>query len=112
MGAIPRALRIALLVVAWFSVLSALVGMVGLTFGGGMGIPHRWLDGTGFDSYAWPGVILGVVVGLLSALRQYTTFDYAITFVSFVLYALPIFWVAVLPAYAGLTGPKSASLPE
>lgn len=63
MGATPRALRIALLVVAWFSLLSALVGMVGLTFGGGMGIPHRWLDGTGFDSYAWPGVILGVVVG-------------------------------------------------
>lgn len=41
-------------------------------------------------------LILGVTVGLLSALRQYTTFDYAITFVSFVLYALPIFWVAVL----------------
>ena len=32
----------------------------------------------------------------LSALRQYTTFDYAITFVSFVLFALPVFWVAVL----------------
>ena len=41
-------------------------------------------------------LLLGVTVGLLSALRQYTTFDYAITFVSFVLYALPIFWVAVL----------------
>ena len=41
-------------------------------------------------------LITGVTVGLLSALRQYTTFDYAITFVSFVLYALPIFWVAVL----------------
>ncbi|MBK8447561.1 MAG: ABC transporter permease subunit [Micropruina sp.] len=41
-------------------------------------------------------LILGVTIGLLSALRQYTTFDYAITFMSFVLYALPIFWVAVL----------------
>ncbi len=41
-------------------------------------------------------LILGVTVGLISALRQYTTFDYAITFVSFVLFALPIFWVAVL----------------
>ena len=41
-------------------------------------------------------LVLGVTVGLLSALRQYTSFDYAITFVSFVLYALPIFWVAVL----------------
>ena len=38
----------------------------------------------------------GVTIGLVSALRQYTTFDYAITFVSFVLFALPVFWVAVL----------------
>lgn len=41
-------------------------------------------------------IVLGVIVGLVSALRQYTTFDYSITFVSFVLYALPVFWVAVL----------------
>ncbi len=41
-------------------------------------------------------IVLGVIVGVVSALRQYTTFDYAITFVSFVLYALPVFWVAVL----------------
>ena len=41
-------------------------------------------------------VLLGVTIGVVSALRQYTTFDYAITFVSFVLYSLPIFWVAVL----------------
>ncbi len=41
-------------------------------------------------------ILLGVTIGLVSALRQYTTFDYAITFVSFVLYSLPIFWVAVL----------------
>ena len=37
-----------------------------------------------------------MTVGLISALRQYTTFDYSITFVSFVLYSLPVFWVAVL----------------
>jgi len=41
-------------------------------------------------------IVLGVLVGVISALRQYTTFDYALTFVSFVLYALPVFWVAVL----------------
>lgn len=41
-------------------------------------------------------IALGVLVGIVSALRQYTTFDYAITFVSFVLYSLPVFWVAVL----------------
>ena len=41
-------------------------------------------------------IALGVLVGIISALRQYTAFDYAITFVSFVLYSLPVFWVAVL----------------
>ncbi len=55
-------------------------------------------------------LILGVVVGLLSALRQYTTFDYAITFVSFVLYALPIFWVAVLLKEYGVANPLATSV--
>lgn len=41
-------------------------------------------------------IVLGVAVGLVSALRQYTGFDYSITFLSFVLYSLPVFWVAVL----------------
>jgi len=41
-------------------------------------------------------LVLGITIGIVSALRQYTTFDYSITFVSFVLYSLPIFWVAVL----------------
>ena len=41
-------------------------------------------------------IVLGVMVGLLSALRQYTGFDYSITFLSFLLYSLPVFWVAVL----------------
>ena len=41
-------------------------------------------------------LLLGVSVGIVSALRQYTAFDYSITFVSFVLYSLPVFWVAVL----------------
>lgn len=41
-------------------------------------------------------LLLGVTIGVISALRQYTTFDYVITFLSFVLYSLPVFWVAVL----------------
>jgi peptide/nickel transport system permease protein len=41
-------------------------------------------------------IVLGVVVGIVSALRQYTGFDYSITFLSFLLYSLPVFWVAVL----------------
>jgi len=41
-------------------------------------------------------VVLGIGLGIVSALRQYSRFDYAMTFVSFLLYSLPIFWVAVL----------------
>ncbi|MGO3090643.1 MAG: hypothetical protein ACTII7_13325 [Galactobacter sp.] len=71
---IPRPLRIGLLVVTWVNLVSALIGMVGLTVGGGMRIPLKWLEGTMFDSYFWPGVILGVVIGGVQAvalLAQY-----------------------------------------
>lgn len=47
---------------------------------------------------------LGIVVGIASALRQYTGFDYTITFMSFVLYSLPSFWVAVLLKLWGAIG--------
>lgn len=49
-------------------------------------------------------IFLGVAVGIISALRQYTSFDYIITFVSFVLYSLPAFWVAVLLKEFGAIG--------
>ena len=39
---------------------------------------------------------LGILVGIVAALRQYTRFDYTVTFFSFVLFSLPSFWVAVL----------------
>jgi peptide/nickel transport system permease protein len=41
-------------------------------------------------------IVIGITVGIVSALRQYTTFDLGITFLSFLLYSLPSFWVAVL----------------
>jgi peptide/nickel transport system permease protein len=41
-------------------------------------------------------IILGIALGVTSALRQYSRFDYSMTFVAFLLYSLPIFWVAVL----------------
>ncbi len=41
-------------------------------------------------------IVLGVSVGIVSALRQYSRFDYAMTFISFLMFSLPIFWVAVL----------------
>ncbi len=41
-------------------------------------------------------IILGVTVGMITAIRQYSRFDYVMTFISFLLFSLPIFWVAVL----------------
>ncbi|MGV3714080.1 ABC transporter permease [Pseudolysinimonas sp.] len=41
-------------------------------------------------------IILGLVVGITTALRQYSGYDYTVTFVSFLFFSLPIFWVAVL----------------
>lgn len=41
-------------------------------------------------------IILGVSVGMITAMRQYSRFDYVMTFFSFLLFSLPIFWVAVL----------------
>jgi len=41
-------------------------------------------------------IILGITIGMVTAIRQYSRFDYIITFISFLLFSLPIFWVAVL----------------
>lgn len=41
-------------------------------------------------------IVLGISLGITSALRQYTRFDYGMTFFAFLLFSLPIFWVAVL----------------
>src|ERR1019366_6287101 len=41
-------------------------------------------------------ILLGIGFGIVSALRQYSRFDYAMTFFAFLMYSLPIFWVAVL----------------
>jgi len=41
-------------------------------------------------------ILLGITMGIVTALRQYSRFDYFMTFVSFLMFSLPIFWVAVL----------------
>jgi peptide/nickel transport system permease protein len=41
-------------------------------------------------------VVVGVCVGVITALRQYSGFDYLVTFFTFVFFALPVFWVAVI----------------
>lgn len=49
-------------------------------------------------------ILLGVTVGIVSALRQYSSFDYIMIFFSFLLYSLPSFWVAVLLKQWGAIG--------
>lgn len=40
--------------------------------------------------------ILGILIGLYSAVRQYTKIDYAVTFLSFVGISLPSFWLGIM----------------
>lgn len=48
-------------------------------------------------------VVIGVFTGIVTALRQYSGFDYLTTFTMFVFFSLPVFWVAViLKAWGGI----------
>lgn len=38
-------------------------------------------------------IFVGVAIGMVSALRQYSGFDYAVTFIAFLFFSLPTFWV-------------------
>lgn len=41
-------------------------------------------------------IVVGVTLGIITAVRQYSGFDYAMTFMAFVFFSLPVFWFAVL----------------
>ena len=41
-------------------------------------------------------ILIGVSIGVISALRQYSGFDYGVTLAAFFMFSLPSFWVAVL----------------
>lgn len=41
-------------------------------------------------------ILIGTFVGIVSAVRQYSALDYSSTFVAFLCFALPVFWIAVL----------------
>jgi ABC-type dipeptide/oligopeptide/nickel transport system permease component len=41
-------------------------------------------------------LIVGVAIGVYSALRQYSVFDYAATTLSFLGFAMPVFWLALM----------------
>lgn len=49
-------------------------------------------------------IILGLIIGITTALRQYSGYDYGVTFMSFLFFSLPIFWVAVLLKQFGAIG--------
>ncbi|WP_336581883.1 hypothetical protein [Nesterenkonia sp. PF2B19] len=41
-------------------------------------------------------IIIGVLTGIITAIRQYSTLDYAVSFIIFLFFSLPVFWAAVL----------------
>lgn len=41
-------------------------------------------------------IVIGIALGIISALRQYSPLDYGITFMAFLFFSLPVFWIAVL----------------
>ena len=41
-------------------------------------------------------IIFGIGIGVVTALRQYSAFDYIVTFFTFLFFSLPVFWVAVI----------------
>ncbi len=41
-------------------------------------------------------IVIGIAIGIVSALRQYSGFDHTVTFGAFVAFSLPVFWVGVL----------------
>ncbi|MCZ2404508.1 ABC transporter permease [Paenarthrobacter sp. Z7-10] len=41
-------------------------------------------------------IMIGVTLGIVTALRQYSALDYGVTFMAFLFFSLPIFWAAVL----------------
>jgi peptide/nickel transport system permease protein len=41
-------------------------------------------------------IVIGTTTGIVTALRQYSVLDYSVTFIAFLFFSLPVFWVAVL----------------
>ena len=41
-------------------------------------------------------ITVGVILGIITAIRQYSGFDYGVTLFAFVAFSLPVFWLGVL----------------
>jgi peptide/nickel transport system permease protein len=44
-------------------------------------------------------IVFALVIGVYSAIRQYSLFDHTITGLAFVFYSMPIFWIALMLMY-------------
>jgi peptide/nickel transport system permease protein len=51
---------------------------------------------------ALAALLLATLTGVLSAIRQYSRFDYATTFLTFLFFSMPAFWFAALLKSAGI----------
>ncbi|GAA2172089.1 hypothetical protein GCM10009784_01180 [Arthrobacter parietis] len=49
-------------------------------------------------------IVIGITLGIVTALRQYSGLDYGVTFMAFLFFSLPVFWVAVLLKEFGAIG--------
>lgn len=41
-------------------------------------------------------IVIGMIVGVISAVRQYSIFDYSVTGIAFVLFSMPLFCIAII----------------
>ncbi|WEO78052.1 hypothetical protein BJQ94_03160 [Cryobacterium sp. SO2] len=104
--AAPRHWRMALLVVGWFNLVSAVGGALGLVFANGMGMPLSWLAGTPFDSFVIPGLVLLLIVGGTQGLavllqhRRHPWFPAAAGVAGFGMVIWIYVEVALLPVYS------------
>lgn len=46
--------------------------------------------------------LIGVLIGVVGAVRQYSMFDYSVTGIAFVLFSMPIACIAIILKYAGI----------
>ena len=41
-------------------------------------------------------IVIGITIGIISALRQYSGLDYSVTFIAFLFFALPVFFIGIV----------------
>jgi peptide/nickel transport system permease protein len=69
--------------------------------GGELGA-HLWVTVRLIFASVLIALLLAVITGVISAVRQYSSFDYTATFFGFLFFSMPIFWFAVLLKSAGI----------